>query len=411
MQKGEKMRLILQTESNEVTGSCHIITIERYGEKPIKILVDCGSFQGVNKEQKNKFFGFNPSEIDMVFVTHAHIDHIGRLPQLVQNGFRGPIYSGTKTWRRAQISLGRRNYNVFSQWIPVEEELLYMTLPEIEFVFFRNAHTVGSTALLIMLKNTNEKILFTGDYIGKSVFTQTYIPEWVYDLTSTIVAEATYGKDVKKQYGVFERELGKWMESSDHTAVIPVYAQERGQTVLLKIANMQKKGKISDKIPIFLQGESLGDYTQQYVEEGLLEYPHNTWTVDNNFQISKFPTWKIVLTTPGMGHGGASAMWLEHAKKDKKIKIFKVGYANADTPMGRLKKLKLNFCETNEFGSHCTGNEMIEFLSRFRCVKDLILVHGDSDTRELLKKTIQEKGIADKIWVLSPEQFLWKDLC
>ena len=347
----------------------------------------------------------------MVFVTHAHIDHIGRLPQLVQNGFRGPIYSGTKTWRRAQISLGRRNYNVFSQWIPVEEELLYMTLPEIEVVFFRNAHTVGSTALLIMLKNTNEKILFTGDYIGKSVFTQTYIPEWVYDLTSTIVAEATYGKDVKKQYGVFERELGKWMESSDHTAVIPVYAQERGQTVLLKIANMQKKGKISDKIPIFLQGESLGDYTQQYVEEGLLEYPHNTWTVDNNFQISKFPTWKIVLTTPGMGHGGASAMWLEHAKKDKKIKIFKVGYANADTPMGRLKKLKLNFCETNEFGSHCTGNEMIEFLSRFRCVKDLILVHGDSDTRELLKKTIQEKGIAYIIWGLSPEQFLWKDLC
>ena len=223
-----RMRIIIQTESNEVTGSCHLLTIERYGEKPIKILVDCGSFQGENKEQKNKFFGFNPSEIDMVFVTHAHIDHIGRLPQLVQNGFRGPIYSGIKTWRRAQISLGRRNYNVFSQWIPVEEELLYMTLlPEIEFVFFRNAHTVGSTALLIMLKNTNEKVLFTGDYIGKSVFTQTYIPEWVYDLTSTIVAEATYGKDVKKQYGVFERELGKWMESSDHTAVIPVYAQER----------------------------------------------------------------------------------------------------------------------------------------------------------------------------------------
>mgnify|MGYP005943566359 FL=1 len=93
-----RMRIIIQTESNEVTGSCHLLTIERYGEKPIKILVDCGSFQGENKEQKNKFFGFNPSEIDMVFVTHAHIDHIGRLPQLVQNGFRGPIYSGIKTW-------------------------------------------------------------------------------------------------------------------------------------------------------------------------------------------------------------------------------------------------------------------------------------------------------------------------
>ena len=52
MQKGEKMRMriIIQTESNEVTGSCHLLTIERYGEKPIKILVDCGSFQGENKE-------------------------------------------------------------------------------------------------------------------------------------------------------------------------------------------------------------------------------------------------------------------------------------------------------------------------------------------------------------------------
>lgn len=97
------------------------------------------------------------------------------------------------------------------------------------------------------------------------------------------------------------------------------------------------------------------------------------------------PQYKIVVTTPGMGKDGASRTWIEHAKKNKNIMLFKVGYAPETAPMGRLGQMNVKFMETNEFGSHCTGEEMIEFLSRFECIKNVILVHGNMSTKKICR--------------------------
>lgn len=411
MQKGEKMKIFFETQSSEVTGSSHLVTIIR-DNKPLRILVDCGKFQGEAEKEKNRFFGFEPDKIDVVFVTHAHYDHIGRIPQLIKSGFKGIIISNEVTRRRAQISLGRSNNFVFSQWKHVEETFLYSFSREIKFAFFKNAHIAGATALFLRVENHNysENYLFTGDYLEKSNFAQTWFPEWVYRLPLTIVAETTYGTGAKKEHGKFERELKEWMRSPSHTAVVPVFAMERGQVILKKIGEMQKKRKISANIPIFIQGESLVDYTNQYLAEGLIPYQPNVIPVPTNVGIRTLPQYKIVVTTPGMGKDGASRTWIEHAKKNKNIMLFKVGYAPETAPMGRLGQMNVKFMETNEFGSHCAGEEMIEFLSRFECIKNVILVHGNMSTKKIMFEAIRERRIASKVWILEPGEFIWKDL-
>jgi metallo-beta-lactamase family protein len=84
-----------------VTGTKHLITTE----KGTKILLDCGLFQGINTDDINQHFGFNPSEIDYVILSHAHIDHSGLLPKLVKEGFSGAIYTTSATADLCKIML------------------------------------------------------------------------------------------------------------------------------------------------------------------------------------------------------------------------------------------------------------------------------------------------------------------
>lgn len=144
--------------------------------------------------------------------------------------------------------------------------------------------------------------------------------------------------------------------------------------------------------------------------EGLIPYQPNVIPVPTNVGIRTLPQYKIVVTTPGMGKDGASRTWIEHAKKNKNIMLFKVGYAPETAPMGRLGQMNVKFMETNEFGSHCTGEEMIEFLSRFECIKNVILVHGNMSTKKIMCEAIRERRIASKVWILEPGEFIWKDL-
>ena len=84
-----------------VTGSCHLFAIE-HGPR---ILIDCGMFQGPEEDRNYDAFGFNASEIDYLLVTHAHLDHVGRIPKLVREGFSGTIFATAATRDIAEIIL------------------------------------------------------------------------------------------------------------------------------------------------------------------------------------------------------------------------------------------------------------------------------------------------------------------
>ncbi len=201
------------------------------------------------------------------------------------------------------------------------------------------------------------------------------------------------------------------MRSPSHTAVVPVFAMERGQVILKKIGEMQKKKeKISANIPIFIQGESLVDYTNQYLAEGLIPYQPNVIPVPTNVGIRTLPQYKIVVTTPGMGKDGASRTWIEHAKKNKNIMLFKVGYAPETAPMGRLGQMNVKFMETNEFGLTLYRRRDDRISITIRMYKNVILVHGNMSTKKIMFEAIRERRIASKVWILEPGEFIWKDL-
>ena len=96
------MTLQFHGAAQTVTGSKHLITTE----KGTKILLDCGLFQGLNIHHLNQQFGFDPAELDYVILSHAHIDHTGLLPRLVQKGFKGQIFCTSATKDLARLLLG-----------------------------------------------------------------------------------------------------------------------------------------------------------------------------------------------------------------------------------------------------------------------------------------------------------------
>lgn len=93
------MKVISYGAAKTVTGSTHMLVLD---DK--KILIDCGLFQGVD-EEKSEELGFDPKEVDAVLLTHAHIDHCGRLPMLVKNGFKGKIYCTNPTYELSRLML------------------------------------------------------------------------------------------------------------------------------------------------------------------------------------------------------------------------------------------------------------------------------------------------------------------
>jgi metallo-beta-lactamase family protein len=96
------MKIQFHGAAQRVTGSKHLLITE----KGTKILLDCGLFQGLNTQDMNQKFGFEPSEIDYVILSHAHIDHTGLLPRLVAKGFQGPIFCTSATKDLATLLLG-----------------------------------------------------------------------------------------------------------------------------------------------------------------------------------------------------------------------------------------------------------------------------------------------------------------
>ncbi|MFC1868567.1 MBL fold metallo-hydrolase RNA specificity domain-containing protein [Thermodesulfobacteriota bacterium] len=269
--------------AGSVTGSNYLIE----SSQGKKVLVDCGLFQGGKQmESRNRGdWGFKPNEINTLFLTHAHIDHSGRIPKLVKDGFRGKIITSPPTAELCQIMLldsahiqemdaewqTRKNrrqsknnilplYNTadaeesLKLFFPVERDMVVDVEPGIRARLRNAGHILGSSILELWIEEADGevKIVFSGD-IGKHNQLIVKDPQEIF-AADYLFIESTYGNRLHRSFEDSKNELLdaiKYAVSNGEKIMIPAFAVERTQEILYLLGEFHRNGDLPD-IPIYL---------------------------------------------------------------------------------------------------------------------------------------------------------------
>lgn len=388
------MRLTFFGAANEVTGSCHCIDVN--GKR---ILVDCGLAQGAD-EIDNSVFPFDATQVDYLILTHAHIDHSGRIPLLAKYGFKGKIFTTSATCHLLNIMLRDSAHiqEMETKWKnqkgqragKVELEPLYtvqdaenslkLLVPcvyesdvEIEeginIRFVDAGHLLGSASVEVVLKENNveKKIVFSGD-IGNSrqplLRDPTYIKSADY-----VVMESTYGDREHEPSDDYVNDLAKIINetlSRGGNVVIPAFAVGRTQQLLYFIREIKERNLVSHNpnFPVYVDSPLATEATRIY-DTDLTGYADEETIkiLNSGFDPISFPnlklietaedsklinfdnTPKVIISSSGMCEAGRIRHHLKHNLWRSDCSIIFVGY-QANGTLGRIliegaKKVKL----------------------------------------------------------------------
>lgn len=413
------MRFSFHGGAREVTGACYLLETGQ-----VKILVDCGLFQGCDECADLNFgpFEFDPASIDLVLVTHAHLDHIGRLPKLVKEGFSGKIYSTAPTRELAFLVLEdalslaqRQNQKLYAkedlektlgQWedIPYHKTVEFKDL---KFKFDEAGHILGSGFIEIWAENKH--LLFTGD-LGNVPSILLRPPERFKDIEYLII-ESTYGNRTheppEERTLALERAIEE-VAAQKATLLLPAFATERTQDLLFLLNEMLLFKRIPE-MPVFVDSPLAIRITgvfEKYLEgykEGVrqlfCEHPSLfkfkkltfTLTVAESKGINEIPPPKVIIAGSGMMQGGRI---LHHARRylsDSKSILLVTGYQAAGSLGRRLldgeKMVKLfdenilvqaKIKKINGLSAHADNPQLYSFAESNRdFLKRVFVVQGE----------------------------------
>lgn len=276
------MKIRFAGAAQTVTGSMHLLEINNK-----KILLDCGLFQGHRKEsyRRNRNFPFNPSTIDAVILSHAHIDHSGNIPHLVKAGFRGPIYTTHATAHLANIMLldsghihesdaEYLNKKRTRQGKPPIEPLYtqeeaarvaqyfqglnyqerFTPIPDVEGHLADAGHILGSAAVVLDINENGQefRLWFSGD-VGRPGLLLIRDPVFPKN-ADYLIMESTYGDKVKRIPAEAFTELKKVVKETiarGGKVIIPAFAVGRTQELVYSLHKMIEAGDIPE-IPVFV---------------------------------------------------------------------------------------------------------------------------------------------------------------
>ena len=338
-----------------------------------KILVDCGLTQGIKLADDINWdsFPYDPKTIDILFITHAHVDHIGRIPKLVYEGFRGKIYS-TKPTKALSLPMLEDTMTIlskntelhldeiyspeniklsFSLWQGFEYHEKIKITDNLEVSFMNAGHILGS-AMISFIYN-GKKILFTGD-LGNNPSPILPDPDKITDV-DYLIMESVYGDRNHESRDDRRKFLEQTIEDNykrKGTLVIPTFSLERSQELLFELNALVENNRIP-VMPIFLDSPlaiRLTEIFKQYKgylnenaqrvmssDKHLFNFPglRSTLHSEESKMIATVPNPKIVIAGSGMSTGGRIVHHERHYLPDPNNTLLLAGYQSVGTP-GRL---------------------------------------------------------------------------
>lgn len=365
------MKLTFYGAAHEVTGSCHLL--EAAGKK---ILVDCGMFQGSDFNEGRNFdpFPFDPRSIDAVLVTHAHIDHTGRVPKLAKEGFRGRVYMTKATVEFTQLVWTDAYHIMEYEHRKFQAPLLYdhadiaeahgrchgvnygervEIAPGVHAVFKDAGHIFG--AAFIEISAEGKTVAFSGD-IG-NVDAPILRDTEKLGAVDVLVTESTYGdrlhEDVMTRRSVILQML-KDGHRRGGAIMVPAFSIERTQEFLFELHKLSEHDRTLPPMPIFLDSPLAIDATKvfkRYPEyydaeaaklymtgDDFLSFPELrvTYTAQESKKINQVPGPKMIIAGAGMMNGGRIQHHAIRYLPDPNSTLIIVGYQANGTPGRRI---------------------------------------------------------------------------
>ena len=394
---GEKyfMKITFLGAARTVTGSCYIIETEKS-----RFAVDCGMFQGAAEiEKRNWETGiYDPAHIDFFIITHAHIDHTGLLPRMVQNGFHGPIYTTEPTgdllkvllldsahiqeveagWKNKKMRRNGRQPDISPLYYIKDAEAVaplvkvktyndtFSPSTNVKVNFQDAGHILGAAIAEIFVEENgvSTKLVFSGD-IGRRHQLLMKDPNTISD-ADFLFMESTYGNRNHKGEKDSLNELAQAIDysySRGEKVIIPAFAVERTQEILYSLYLLNRDGKLPKDMPVFLDSplaiqvteifrryrSYLDSETQSLLKNG--EDPLNlpqlkfSLTTAQSMEINEMQSPAIVISASGMANAGRIKHHLRHNLWRSGASVVFVGFQAEGTPGRKMvdgaKKIRI----------------------------------------------------------------------
>lgn len=425
--------------TGEVTGANFLLEID--GKK---ILVDCGMHQGTHAEEDKNWtqFAYDPKTIDMLFVTHSHTDHIGKIPKLVHDGFTGAIYSTEPTrdisklafadaiglleddakirgvdalYDQSDIEASMRQWKV----VPYHDKIVIT--PDLFVTMYDAGHVLGSAMMEFNFKG--KKMLFTGD-LGNTPTPLLNDTETT-EMPQFLLMESVYGDRNHDEHDDRKAHLVRVIEDTAKahgTLMIPSFSLERTQEILFELNDLVQNNRIP-KISIYLDSPLALGITEVYRKhidflnkdarersktDDIFDFPGLvvTHSRDESKAINDAPDPKIIIAGSGMMNGGRI---IHHAKRhlgESRSTLLLVGYQAVGT-LGRLiqsgeKSVIINGetidvnCRVDTisgYSGHKGSDQLVEFVEAIKTnIEEVFCVMGELKAQMYLAQRLRDQA-------------------